>query len=59
MGLPKGEKSMFTNQVRTGDAVQIKLDRVRGRAALADGMLKAGRPPTDKLSAQDDPDFVM
>ena len=30
MSLPEGEKGFFTGAVRTGDAIQINLNRVSG-----------------------------
>jgi len=30
MGLPEGEKGVFTGAIRTGDTIQIDLDRVLG-----------------------------
>jgi dihydroxyacid dehydratase/phosphogluconate dehydratase len=30
MGSPEGEKGLFTGAIRTGDTIQIDLDRVLG-----------------------------
>ncbi|MGO8732668.1 MAG: hypothetical protein ACLQVM_07735 [Terriglobia bacterium] len=36
MGSPEGKKGFFTGMVRTGNAVQIDLNRVSSRATLGD-----------------------
>jgi hypothetical protein len=53
MCLPKREEGFFARRVGASDAIQINLDRVRGRAALGDCARQAVCPFPNQLPVQD------